>query len=269
MIEQAEALEISDRLDKHDVFEVILPVEPPGSRFVSRVHRINRRKFELLHGVENAEQIFVVIGILLAMASQVIISRGQSRLAAVEQRQANFARRQPIFVFQKSVVHGIADEVRVCREIFRNQIVQTDLSARQSERRNMIGANAIDLFRIGHDSPANSGFDVTDRNVQFRRRKCRRQCRIHIAVNENPIRLLLDKHVFHCHHHTRRHFCMTAAGNAEIYVRLRQLQFVEKLLRHVVIEMLPGMDEKLFVVFAKNIGDCRRFDELRATSDHG
>src|SRR5262245_12776013 len=68
---------------------------------------------------------------------------------------------------------------------------------------------------------------------------------IHISDYKHKVRLLIHNHTFKPLHNPSRLNGMRGRADSQAEIRLRELQIVKKRVRHVVIIMLPGMDEHM------------------------
>ena len=99
----------------------------------------------------------------------------------------------------------------------------------------------------------------------------RRECGIGIAVDDHPVRLFRKQHRLDRDQHSPGHLAMAAAIDIELVRRRRNIQFPEKHVRHVVVEVLTGMDHHFLETVGVTDGAayCSCLDELRARTDNG
>src|SRR5215470_13656677 len=66
---------------------------------------------------------------------------------------------------------------------------------------------------------------------------------IHISDYKHEVRLLIENHTFKPLHNPSRLNGMRCRADSQAEIWLRELQIIKKRIRHVVIIMLPSMDE--------------------------
>ena len=92
----------------------------------------------------------------------------------------------------------------------------------------MIGNNAIDFLWHIAIAAAQSCLDVNHRNVQLGgcQRTC--QCRVRVAVDEQPIRFFVQQHFLHSLQHRPRLLAMRARTYLQIASRLGDFELIEE-----------------------------------------
>src|SRR5215475_9362774 len=66
---------------------------------------------------------------------------------------------------------------------------------------------------------------------------------IHVSDYNHEVWLLIENHTFKPLHNPSRLDGMRCRAHSQAEIWLRKLQIIEKRIRHVVVIMLPGMDE--------------------------
>src|SRR5687768_18595736 len=112
---------------------------------------------------------------------------------------------------------------------------------------------------------------MCDRDMELRRGKRAGQCGIGIAVDQHPVRPLLDQDVLDPLELPPGHRAMAPASDSEMVLRPRYLEFVEEDIGHVRVKMLPGVNDDFLERLRGGdyTRDGRRFDELRPRSNDG
>lgn len=72
------------------------------------------------------------------------------------------------------------------------------------------------------------------------------QGRIGVAVNQDGCRLLFEQDCFQSLQHARSHGAVCSARYTEVERRRGNAEFGKENVRHVVVKVLPGMDEHFF-----------------------
>ena len=95
------------------------------------------------------------------------------------------------------------------------------------------------------------------------------QGRVGIAVDQHPVRPLLQQHSLQPKQHFADLPAVRPRPHSQIHVRLREVQFLEEDLGHPVVVVLAGVDQKLLMPGSPHgPADWGGLDELRACPDH-
>src|SRR5258708_2952787 len=112
----------------------------------------------------------------------------------------------------------------------------------------MIGDHTIDLFRHPPVKAPQSGFDMCNRNMKFGCCQCASKRGIGITIDDNPIWALFQEHLFNRFEHTSRLDSMSSRPYPQMVVRCGNGKFIEELGGHVIIVVLPRMNNKFLVL---------------------
>src|SRR5438094_8752648 len=96
-----------------------------------------------------------------------------------------------------------------------------------------------------------------------------RESRVRVAVHEQAVRPLLDRYRLDAGQHRACLRPVRAGADLEIDVRGRDPELPEEKIRHRVVVVLAGVDEKLLVRAAQGTRDRSRLDELGTGAEHG
>src|SRR2546429_8571538 len=98
--------------------------------------------------------------------------------------------------------------------------------------------------------------------VKLRPGKCPREGRVRIAVDQEPVRLLLERDRLDAGEHRSGLGPVAARSDTQVYIGPRDRELAEEQVRHRVVVVLPGVDEELFVCLAQDARDGRGLDEV-------
>ena len=177
------------------------------------------------------------------------------------------ARAGRLGTLQGDIVHHVPDEVHPAADALLDEVVDRGLRGTEQERGEVVRDDPIDL--LGHraiEGPE-TGLDVSERAAHLRRDERARERRVRVPVHEDEIGLLPLEDVLETVHHLRGLAGVTAASNSEVVVRPRHVEDLEEHVGHVLVVMLPGVDQDLLVVLANLPAHRRGLDELRACAD--
>ena len=118
----------------------------------------------------------------------------------------------------------------------------------------MVRDDAVDFFRIFQRAQATSRLHMADGNLKLYR--CQRSSHRGIGIPENKqqIRLLLLQDLFQSNQHSPSHLPVTSAGDPQVVVRLWNIHFLKKNIRHIVVVMLPRVNQNFLKFPAKDPG---------------
>ena len=164
-------------------------------------------------------------------------------------------------------------------EALANRQAEMDYAAAQAELAeaiahvvgNLIGQDTIDFLRHAAIEAAQPCFDVRNRNPFLDTDKRTSQRRIHVADNQNARGLVFIDDRFEALHDLGRLDRMCTGPDAEIDVRMRQAQIFEQTVVHVLVVMLPGVDQQsgdCRSMVGEGAEDRRHFHEIRTGSYH-
>ena len=146
-----------------------------------------------------------------------------------------------------------------------------DAGGAQQQRGDAVREHAVNLFGHGWVMRPQAGFDMRHGYLQLGSRQRPGQRGVGVAVHQHPIGLFLLNQRFDVLQHAPGHRAVAKAGNAKIMMRLGDVQLLEEDVRHIGIEMLPGMNDDLFDVIARLDGtaDGGGLNELRTGAEDG
>src|SRR5207302_1035513 len=131
------------------------------------------------------------------------------------------------------------------RDAFARKVSDCSRSWSKKKARNMVGDDAVDLFRHASIEGPQPRLNMGNRNVKLGRRQRARQSRICITVHQCPVRPLISQNGFDCGQHSTSLFTVGARSNLKVVSRPGNLEFVEEDLRHVFVIMLAGVNDEL------------------------
>ena len=135
----------------------------------------------------------------------------------------------------------------------------------------MIGQHTVDF--LGHAAIVRTQprFDMGHRYLQLGCGQRPGQRGVGIAVDQDPVRPLIQKQTLDGRQHTASHIAMAAAADAQMISRGRQLQLFEEDIGHLRIKMLAGVDQDFAHVGGGNDRPTDRssLDELWPRADYG
>src|SRR5262245_28178789 len=109
-----------------------------------------------------------------------------------------------------------------------------------------------------------------ERNVQLHCRQRTGKGRIGIAVDKDAVRLVFEQYFFERLEHPRGLLAVAGGADAEVDVGIRNVQLFEEHVGHVLVVVLPGVNQELFdaLLRAQDTGYGGCLDELRAGTDN-
>src|SRR5438445_596657 len=168
---------------------------------------------------------------------------------------------------QGDIVHHVPDEVDAAVDPFLREVVHRRLRGTEEERREVVRHDPVDLLRHGSVEGPEARLDVPERPAHLRGDERAREGRVRVSVHEDQVGLLALEDVFKPAHHLGGLAGVTRAADAQVVIRPRHVEDLEEHIGHVLVVVLPGVDEDLLVVLADLAADRGRFDELRAGPD--
>ena len=163
--------------------------------------------------------------------------------------RATFYRLVLLAIGYEGVDHYIADEVNPVRTYaLIGQAINAGLLGDEEQVAYAVCQDSVDLF--GHLSVETSqaGFDVNEFYAEFNRNKSACDRAVYIADDENVIGFEIEHYRFEAFHYLSGLDGMTAGADLEIDIRLGDIQLVKEELAHVLIVVLPGVNEQSFEV---------------------
>ena len=153
-------------------------------------------------------------------------------------------------------------------ELFFSDIVNSALFGYEKVIGNLIGKDAVDLFRHGTVTGTEAAFEVRKGDTQLVGCNGAGQGGVYIPHNHNQIR----SKTIHIFFNTDYDFPYIGVGCSRFQFKIRirlKTKLPEKHIRHIFILMLTGMqDFKIDVgVLADNPGELCDFDEVGAGAD--
>src|SRR5256885_10748972 len=112
----------------------------------------------------------------------------------------------------------------------------------------MISGYPVDLFWHCPVKAPESCFDMRDWNMELCCCQCTCKCRVGIAVDHNPIWTLFQEHLLKRLEHTTCLSPMRSRAYPEMVVRCWNGKLIEELGRHVIIVVLPCMNNEFLVL---------------------
>ena len=170
---------------------------------------------------------------------------------------------------QKRIVHDVAHEVRLGGEIFLPEILHARLRRREKHAGAMVGADAVNLFRIIVRAETVARFHMQHGDHQLHRRERRGQRGVRVAVHEKRVRRFGKEDLFDLDEHAPGHLPVRSAGYAKIIVRPGDSHLLKEDVRHIGVIVLTGVDKNLPVFAPESARTGRSFDKLRPGSDDG
>ena len=128
----------------------------------------------------------------------------------------------------------------------------------------MISGYTVDLFRHCPVKAPQPRFDMSDRNMELCCRQCTCKCRVGITVDHNPVWTLFQEHSLDRLEHTSCLSSMRPRAYPQVVVRRWNSKFIEELGRHVIIVVLPCMNNEFFVSLPYRATYWRKLHELRS-----
>ena len=258
-------LHITDRIDHGDALEYqAVAIE---GLVCARMHREDhglavRRLFDIAAKLGKPARIVGILGTV--KGEQHIVSLGETSLLSDARTLASGSTGE-----QRGVIHDIPNEVNARRDAFRFQVIDRRLGRTEQQRTHMVRQDTIHFFWHAPIERSKAGLDVIDGNVQLGRGKRPSKRRIGVAVNQNSVRLLVQKDLLDRLQHAPGHLAVMAAGNTEIMIWFLDRQLVEELRGHALVEMLACVNQDMLDPFSRRERppDHRRLNELRSRPD--
>src|SRR2546425_1161357 len=177
------------------------------------------------------------------------------------------ARAGRLGTLQGDIVHHVPDEVHPAADALLDEVVDRGLRGTEEERGEVVRDDPIDL--LGHraiEGPE-TGLDVSESAAHLRCDESTCERRVRVSVHQDEIGLFALEDVLESVHHLRRLAGVTGASDSEVVIWLRHVENLEEHVGHVLVVMLPGVDQDLLVVLADRPAHWRGLDELRACAD--
>src|SRR5215831_6925196 len=102
--------------------------------------------------------------------------------------------------------------------------------------------------------------------MELYRCQCTGKRGVRIPIHDQPVWRLLHKNLFDRFKHTTGLGSMGSRTNPEMIVWRRDLQFIKEERRHLIIVVLPRMDDDFLVPLPERTTHRRKLDELRTCS---
>ena len=135
----------------------------------------------------------------------------------------------------------------------------------------VVGEDPVHLLGHAPVEGAQARLHMGHRDVQLRRGERARQRGVGVPVDEDPVWPLGDQDLLDAGQHRPGHRAVEPAVDAQVEARPGDVQLLEEHLRHVGVEMLPGVDDGLVhrTEPREGPGYGGRLDELRAGAHDG
>ena len=102
-----------------------------------------------------------------------------------------------------------------------------------------------------------------DGYVQLRSHQRARQRRVGVAVDDQPVGAVVERDRLDAREHGGRLRAMGTGTHLEVAVRRRDRELAEEQVRHRVVVVLAGVQQKLLMLPAQHARHRRSLDELR------
>ena len=176
------------------------------------------------------------------------------------------------------VVHHVAGEDDLARavggrETFVLEVVHCRLCRREEDRREPVAYDAVDFLGHFHIKRAEAGFDVVDRDMEFGGGDGPREGAVGIAVEDDAVEGVGEEDFLDAGYHIGSLSAVGRRADGEAEFGEREVQFVEKHLRHIGVVVLAGVKD----MFGNLVGAERSdgaaegcgLDELGAGANDG
>nr|BFE34451.1 hypothetical protein GCM10010200_067020 [Actinomadura rugatobispora] len=173
-------------------------------------------------------------------------------------------------VLQQGVDHRVAHEVRpLDADALCGQVADRLGAGDQAQVRQLVGQAPVDLLGHGHVEAAQAGLHMRDRDVQLGRDQRGGDRRVHVAVHHDQVRRAAQELPFEARHECGRLRGVAPRPHAEVHVRLGQPQLAEEDLRHPLVVVLAGVDDRLPDPSGpQRLDDRSRLDEVGTRAEH-
>ena len=253
MVDKTDGGLVAHREGQDDIFIIVFGAQPLCTLVIARMHRVDGRRVQGIHGRQDVVQLLVRVGILLPVAGHIVEFPGHIHLVALKVHNfLQLAAVQPCGIIAERVVHGITHHGGIVHQSLPLQKCHAGIGAGQIDGGQMIGHDAVDLFRIVQRPKTRAGFHMAHRDQQLHSSQCRCHGGIGVTKNQHHVRLFLQKHLFDGNQHIARHLAMGAAGDAQIVIGSGDVHFFEKHFGHIVVIVLSGVDQYLLEVLAQH-----------------
>ena len=268
MLREMHRIGIPNWLRKNDVFKAVPLAQTQRTGMVARMHRVDRRRIQIVHSGEYLLERFVAAGVFLPVAGHEVILLRHAHAVAVKVQNVGVLPRL-VGKMQKRIVHDVAHEVRLGGEIFLPEIFHAGLRRREKKARAVVCADAVNLFGVVVRAETVARFHMQHGDHQLHRRERRGQRGVRVAVHEKRVRRFGKENLFDLDEHASGHFAMRSAGDAEVIVRPGDSHLLKEDVRHIGVIVLTGVDKNLSVFAPESTRTGRSFDKLRPGSDDG
>ena len=154
-------------------------------------------------------------------------------------------------------------------DAFCSEIPFRSLTRDKVEVRDMVGDDSIDLLRHTSVEGPHTGLDMGNRNVKLDRSDRGGGGRIGVAIHEDDGGPGLTYDDLERFDHSARHCAVREPANLQVAGRTRQTELPKEHVGHVVVVVLPGVDEGfLHSGPLQRRRDGRRLHELRTRSHY-
>jgi hypothetical protein len=197
------------------------------------------------------------------------MDRGKSKPAGNKAELLQHVRvaARPLPHRQREIEHHIADLVHAARDALAGKVGDGRGGGTEQPFADTIRENAVRLFRHRSER-TQAGFDMCNRQIQLGGGHRAGERRIGVAIEQHGRRPLGEHHLLERDDHASGHRAMTTAVDPEPICWRRQVKFAEEQARHVVVEVLSGMDHHFSdAARLERPAHRRRLDELRPGAD--
>ncbi len=173
-------------------------------------------------------------------------------------------------VEQERIDHDVADEKDpLGPHSLAQQIRLRFRRGRETVAREDIGDHAVDLLGHREIEAPEPRLDVGDGDERLRRDERACQGRVHVPDDDDEIGTLARDDRFERDHDPRGLLRVGSGADAEMNIGLGKLEIVEEDPRHVLVVVLPRMDQRAFEAAAlpELADERRRLHEIRAGAD--
>ena len=146
------------------------------------------------------------------------------------------------------VLHHVAghhDAGAVGQPSFVAQLVGGRFRRAEEQVADAVGEDAVDLLGHGLVVGAQSGFHVRHAEMQLLGRQRSRECRVRVAIDQHPVGLLAHQDLLDAFHHPAGERAVRQTVDSQLVGGFRNPHLLEEKLRHIAVEVLPGMDYNL------------------------
>ncbi len=169
----------------------------------------------------------------------------------------------------RRVGHHVAHHVHAARDALGRQVAHRDVGRAQQQVGDGVDQHAVDLLRHRPVERAQARLDVGHRQAELRGRERRRQRRVGVAVDDDPVRRRGGQHRLDALQHARGRLGVRAGADLEPVGGRRDAELVVEDARQAVVVVLPRVDHHHVSQRGERQVQRRRLHELRAVADDG